>query len=215
MMLTYEEARANPLVTDWDNQQIAVPWFVGKRALGDAVPGARALYGFWPANSIGDDIVIYRDDARNTVLARLSMLRQQEGAPNGEPCRSLADFVAPKESMAPDYIGVFVAEANANLDVLHAQVRQDWACTGERVVRVLAGDPSCPDTSMHQVLCDLLDASSAGISCEASVSGLFFSHPQARVFDIGRIGEDQLEDYAQRRGISAREAAKMIARSSR
>ncbi len=57
---------------------------------------ARGVYGFWPANAVGDDIVVYKDDARRTVLATFAMLRQQEPIADGRPNRSLADFVAPK-----------------------------------------------------------------------------------------------------------------------
>ena len=66
---------------------------------------ARGSYGFWPANSDGDDIILYTDDTRTTELMRFNMLRQQEAMPSGQPNRSLADFVAPRSSGIADYIG--------------------------------------------------------------------------------------------------------------
>jgi 5-methyltetrahydrofolate--homocysteine methyltransferase len=79
---------------------------------------ARGVYGFWPANSIGDDIAVYKDDARNVEIARFHMLRQQEPIADGRPNRSLADFVAPKESMAPDYVGAFAVTTGIGVDEL-------------------------------------------------------------------------------------------------
>jgi 5-methyltetrahydrofolate--homocysteine methyltransferase len=64
-------------------------------------------YGFWPANSHGDDIVIYADETRVTEITRFNMLRQQESLPSGQPNRSLADFVAPVGAGIADYIGAF------------------------------------------------------------------------------------------------------------
>jgi 5-methyltetrahydrofolate--homocysteine methyltransferase len=76
----------------------------------------RGVYGFWPANSAGDDIVVYKDDARRQVLATFNMLRQQEPIADGRPNRSLADFVAPKSSMAPDYVGAFAVTAGIGVE---------------------------------------------------------------------------------------------------
>ncbi len=72
---------------------------------------AHAVYGFWPANSDGDDIVLYRDDSRGDELIRFPMLRQQEELPKGKFNRSLADYVAPAESGVEDYIGAFAVTA--------------------------------------------------------------------------------------------------------
>ncbi len=79
---------------------------------------ARGVYGFWPASASGDDIVIYKDDARASELARFHMLRQQEPIADGRPNRSLADFVAPRESFAPDYLGAFAVTAGIGADEL-------------------------------------------------------------------------------------------------
>ena len=79
---------------------------------------ARGSYGFWPANSDGDDIVLYADDCRTDELLRLNMLRQQEALPSGQPNRSLADFVAPRTSGAADYVGAFAITAGLGADEL-------------------------------------------------------------------------------------------------
>ena len=70
-----------------------------KRIVAEKRLTARGVYGFWPANTVGDDIVVYKDDARRVELARFHMLRQQEPIADGRPNRSLADFVAPKDSL--------------------------------------------------------------------------------------------------------------------
>jgi 5-methyltetrahydrofolate--homocysteine methyltransferase len=223
----------------------------------------RGVYGFWPAHSAGDDIVAYKDDSRRQVLATFSMLRQQEPIADGRPNRSLADFVAPRESMAPDYIGAFAVTAGIGVDslvkeyenkgddysaiitkaladrlaeafaeYLHAQAREDWgygkdeALSSEdliaekfRGIRPAFGYPACPDHSEKRKLFALLDAPAIGIelteTCAmtpaASVSGLYLSHPQAKYFHIGRIGRDQLEDYAKRKGASIEETEKALA----
>ncbi|HSG00820.1 MAG TPA: methionine synthase [Vicinamibacterales bacterium] len=219
---------------------------------------ARGVYGFWPANTDGDDIVVYRDDARRTEIARFPMLRQQAPIADGRPNRSLADFIAPASSMAPDYIGAFAVTAGIGVEALareyeqkhddysaimikaladrlaeafaewlHARARAEWGYgSGEalspaeliaekyRGIRPAFGYPACPDHSEKRTLFDLLEAPAAGISLTetcamlpaASVSGLYFSHPEARYFNVGRIGSDQLEDYARRKGMTLEEA---------
>jgi 5-methyltetrahydrofolate--homocysteine methyltransferase len=72
---------------------------------------ARAVIGFFPANAVGDDIVVYRDEARREQLAVLHSLRQQMPKRDGRACIALSDFVAPRESGTADYIGAFVVTA--------------------------------------------------------------------------------------------------------
>jgi len=223
---------------------------------------ARGVYGFWPANAEGDDIVVYRDDARRAEIARFPMLRQQTPIADGRPNRSLADFVAPKSSMAPDYVGAFAVTAGVGVEELareyeaqhddysaimvkaladrlaeafaewlHARARADWGYgEGEelspadlvaeryRGIRPAFGYPACPDHSRKRTLFALLDAPAVGITLTeacamlpaASVSGLYFSHPEAKYFNVGRIGQDQLDDYARRTGMSADEALRWL-----
>jgi 5-methyltetrahydrofolate--homocysteine methyltransferase len=79
---------------------------------------ARAVYGFFPANSDGDDIVVYADEARSAVRAVLHTLRQQVRKDNGGPNLALADYVAPAESGRLDYVGGFAVTAGLGADEL-------------------------------------------------------------------------------------------------
>ena len=110
--------------------------------------------------------------------------------------------------------------AEAFAEYLHAQARKDWGYGAEekltaedivaekyRGIRPAYGYPACPDHSEKFKLFDVLDARRVGINLTesgamtpaASVSGLYFSHPEAKYFNVGRIGRDQLEDYARRK----------------
>ena len=84
---------------------------------------ARGVYGFFPANAIGDDIELYADGARQDVRARLHFLRQQANREGNEPCRSLADFVAPKDTGLPDYVGAFAVTSGVGLKEVCDQFR--------------------------------------------------------------------------------------------
>lgn len=79
---------------------------------------ANAVIGFFPANSIGDDIEIYTDKNRDSVLMTLHMLRQQTRKASGKPNLCLADFIAPKSSGIPDYIGSFAVTSGIHLDAI-------------------------------------------------------------------------------------------------
>jgi 5-methyltetrahydrofolate--homocysteine methyltransferase len=88
------------------------------RIIAEKLLRARGVYGFWPAQSEGNDIVVYADESRRRELLRFSMLREQRGKANGEPQLSLADFVAPVASGVPDYIGAFAVTAGVGTDEL-------------------------------------------------------------------------------------------------
>jgi 5-methyltetrahydrofolate--homocysteine methyltransferase len=223
---------------------------------------ARGAYGFWPANSEDEDIILYADETRTRELLRFNMLRQQESLPGGQSNRSLADFVAPRSSGVPDYVGAFAVTAGLGADelvkryetqhddyraimvkaladrlaeafaeYLHARVRREWGYGAAEIltnddliaekyrgIRPAFGYPACPDHTEKIKLFNLLDAERAGMklteSCAmtpaASVSGIYLSHPSARYFMLGRIGRDQLEDYAQRKGEPVEEAARWL-----
>jgi 5-methyltetrahydrofolate--homocysteine methyltransferase len=79
---------------------------------------ARGVYGFFPANAVGDDIDIYASGTRDNVLERFHFLRQQASREGSEPCRSLSDFIAPKETGLPDYIGAFAVTSGIGLKEL-------------------------------------------------------------------------------------------------
>jgi len=221
----------------------------------DGLLQARGVFGFWPANAEGDDLVLENG-------AVFPMLRQQvyRGG-DGRPNRSLADYLAPAESGLADHIGAFAVTAGLGADDLvkrfeaehddyraimvkaladrlaeafaehlHEEARLAWGYETERRsseeliaeryrgIRPAFGYPACPDHSQKRRLFDLLGARELGIdltgSCAmtppASVSGLYLAHPQARYFNVGRIGKDQLEDYARRQGESVAEAERWL-----
>ncbi len=99
---------------------------------------ARGVYGFWPAQSDGEDIVLYADESRTREQARFPMLRQQAARGNAEPHRSLADFVAPVDSGVRDYVGAFVVTAGLGADVLVARYEADHDDYRAIIVKALA-----------------------------------------------------------------------------
>jgi 5-methyltetrahydrofolate--homocysteine methyltransferase len=121
--------------------------------------------------------------------------------------------------------------AEAFAEYLHERARFDWGYEHERRsndeliaeryrgIRPAFGYPACPDHSEKARLFDLLDAGAAGMELTetfatipaASVSGLYLHHPAARYFSVGRIGADQVEDYAARKGIEPGEAERWLA----
>jgi len=92
----------------------------GQKMLDQIIKGrwlsANAVFGFWPANSVGDSIEIYADESRGAVLATFHQLRQQNEKPAGNPNQSLADFIAPRESGITDYFGAFAVTAGLGCD---------------------------------------------------------------------------------------------------
>ena len=213
---------------------------------------ARGVYGLFPANSLGDDIALYRDASRSSVRVTFHSLRQQMPKPEGQANLALADFVAPKASGLPDHVGAFAVTAGIGIEALcedferqhddynsimtkaladrlaeafaewvHQRVRAEWGYGADeqltqedlireryRGIRPAPGYPACPDHTEKQVIFDLLEAEArAGITLTesfamypaASVSGLYFAHPQASYFSVGKIGRDQVLDYAVRK----------------
>jgi 5-methyltetrahydrofolate--homocysteine methyltransferase len=79
---------------------------------------ARGVYGLFPASATGDDVELYTDASRKKVLERFHFLRQQANREGSEPCRSLADFIAPKETGLPDHIGAFAVTTGIGLKEL-------------------------------------------------------------------------------------------------
>jgi 5-methyltetrahydrofolate--homocysteine methyltransferase len=79
---------------------------------------ARGVYGLFPASALGEDVELYADDTREELLERFHFLRQQSNKEGSEPCRSLADFIAPKETGLPDYIGAFAVTSGIGLKEL-------------------------------------------------------------------------------------------------
>ncbi len=226
---------------------------------------ARGVYGFWPAASDGDDIVLFTDESRSAELVRFAMLRQQDVEDEARPSLSLADFVAPREGGARDYLGAFAVTAGIGADELaarhaarhddyhaimvkaladrlaeafaehlHARARAEWGYGANeglsaddiiaeryRGIRPAFGYPACPDHSEKVKLFSLLNASQVGLRLTetgammpaASVSGLYFSSPQARYFTVGRIGADQVRAYAARKALTVGDVERWLAQN--
>jgi 5-methyltetrahydrofolate--homocysteine methyltransferase len=79
---------------------------------------AHGVYGLFPASAVGDDVELYTDATRASVLERFHFLRQQSDRDGSEPCRSLADFIAPKETGLSDHIGAFAVTSGIGLKEL-------------------------------------------------------------------------------------------------
>jgi 5-methyltetrahydrofolate--homocysteine methyltransferase len=79
---------------------------------------ARGVYGFFPASAVGDDVELYADESHTSVTKRFHFLRQQANREGSEPCRSLADFIAPKETGLADHIGAFAVTSGIGLKEL-------------------------------------------------------------------------------------------------
>jgi 5-methyltetrahydrofolate--homocysteine methyltransferase len=86
---------------------------------------ARGVYGFFPANAVGDDIELYVDSTRAEMRERFHFLRQQANREGNEPCRSLADFIAPKETGLSDHIGAFAVTSGIGLKELCDRFRAE------------------------------------------------------------------------------------------
>jgi 5-methyltetrahydrofolate--homocysteine methyltransferase len=89
-----------------------------QRIMDEHLLTARGVYGFFPANSAGDDIEVYADDVRSDVRAILHTLRQQTRKAEGDPNLALSDFVAPKTTGVADYVGAFAVTAGIGLEAL-------------------------------------------------------------------------------------------------
>ncbi|MCM2254875.1 MAG: methionine synthase [Vicinamibacteria bacterium] len=101
----------------------------GLRLLDELVNGgelkARAAWGFWPANAVGDDIELYTDETRSHTAGEIHTLRQQMDKGLNEANLALADFVAPRESGQADYLGAFAITAGLGLDKIVARFEAD------------------------------------------------------------------------------------------
>jgi 5-methyltetrahydrofolate--homocysteine methyltransferase len=232
------------------------------RIIDEKLLTARASYGFWHANSDGNDIVLWADASRSREVGRFNMLRQQQTKTEPGAHLSLADFVAPISSGHVDHLGAFAVTAGLGADelarsyerqlddysaiitkaladrlaeamaeMLHQRVRREWGYgTAEtftpselieekyRGIRPAFGYPACPDHTEKRKLFSLLDAGQLGMSLTesfamlpaASVSGIYFAHPQARYFNVGKIGRDQVVAYAARKGVSVAEVERWL-----
>ncbi|MEP6780782.1 MAG: vitamin B12 dependent-methionine synthase activation domain-containing protein, partial [Gemmatimonadaceae bacterium] len=100
---------------------------------------ARAAFGFWPANSVGDDIEVYADENRSSVITTMRMLRQQmDKKGDGRPNFCLADYVAPRDSGIIDYVGAFAVTTGHGLESLVAEFVADHDDYGSIMAKALA-----------------------------------------------------------------------------
>jgi 5-methyltetrahydrofolate--homocysteine methyltransferase len=225
---------------------------------------SKAVYGFFPANSSGDDVILYADESRSAEIGRAHTLRQQWERKGQDVFHALADFVAPVESGRKDYVGAFACTAGHGCDELcrtydrdhddyssilakaladrlaeacaewlHAKVRREWGFGAAenlsneelieekyRGIRPAPGYPACPDHTEKRSIFRWLGAETgAGMtlteSCAmlpaASVSGLYFGHPESRYFAVDRLTRDQVETYAARKGMPVAEVERWLA----
>jgi 5-methyltetrahydrofolate--homocysteine methyltransferase len=225
---------------------------------------ANAVFGLYPAASVGDDIEIYTDESRSETAMVWHCLRQQAEKPADRANLCLADFVAPRDSGVPDYVGAFAITTGINVDprvkafeakhddygaimlkaladrlaeafteLLHERMRRDyWGYAADeklslleltaekyRGIRPAPGYPACPDHTEKGALFELIAAPDAGITLTesyamlpaASVSGFYLSHPDARYFAVGKIGEDQAADYARRKALALEQTERWLA----
>ena len=223
---------------------------------------AQAVVGLYPANSIGDDIVLWRDESRSERLLTWTGLRQQTLKPEGRPNRCLSDFVGQEGVL--DYVGMFSVTAGigvesrekffmddhddysaimfkaladrlaeAMAECMHARVRVDlWGYSEKEQlspqdliaekyvgIRPAPGYPACPDHSVKKQMFEVLQCEDIGMSLTeslamypaASVCGFYIAHPQAKYFNVGRIGSDQVSDLAKRQGIQEADLKRMLA----
>jgi 5-methyltetrahydrofolate--homocysteine methyltransferase len=224
---------------------------------------AKAVIGFWPANSKVDDILL--KDETGQPLITLHHLRQQlERKGVEKPNYCLSDYIAPVDSGKQDWLGGFVVTAGVGIEEhlarfeadhddyssimlkaladrlaeafaerLHERVRKEfWGYASDenlsnddmideqyRGIRPAPGYPACPDHTEKALLWQLLQpdqrigvtlTESYAMYPASSVSGWYFSHPQARYFGTGKIARDQVEDYAGRKGLDVKEIERSI-----
>jgi 5-methyltetrahydrofolate--homocysteine methyltransferase len=233
----------------WDDAKKLLAQIVSAKSL-----TARAVIGFFPAATVGEDIEIFADESRSRAVATFHTLRQQVEKPAGEANYALADFVAPAESGRADYLGAFAVTAGINLErlvekferdhddynsimakaladrlaealaeLMHKRAREAWGYGCEenlsieallreryRGIRPAPGYPASPDHTEKRTLFDLLRAEeNTGIQLTenfamwpgASICGLYFSHPEAKYFAVGKIDRGQVRDYQMRKGM--------------
>ena len=99
---------------------------------------AKAVYGFWPAASVGDDVALYSDETRQHEILRFHFLRQQWERKGQETFLSLADFIAPAESGRADYFGAFAVTTGLGCDELAAKFDKDHDDYNSIMTKVLA-----------------------------------------------------------------------------
>jgi 5-methyltetrahydrofolate--homocysteine methyltransferase len=224
----------------------------------------KGIIGLFPANSDGNDIIIFKNESRKTIAQRIPMLRQQQLRDKKGYALSLSDYVAPVDSGIKDYFGGFAVTTGLGTDrhverfkqkgdsynsimfrliadrlveafaeVLHEWVRKKyWGyepyedLSKEELIkekyqgiRPAPGYPACPDHTLKGHLFDLLNVEdeigielteSYAMKPASSVTGFYMAHNASKYFGIGKIGKDQVQDYARRAKMDVDEAEKWL-----
>lgn len=233
-----------------------------KRILDEKLLKAKAIFGLFPANQVGEDDIEVDKNGETFIFRTLrQQLKKREGVPN----ISLADFIAPKDSGIQDYIGCFCVStgfgtqelaaefernhddynsimikaladrfAEAFAEYLHKEVRTKyWGYAVDedldntelikekyRGIRPAPGYPACPDHLEKLTIWEMMGVEdkigvklteSLAMWPAASVSGYYFGHPEAKYFGLGKIEQDQVQDFAERKNMKLEEAQKWLA----
>nr|WP_288978255.1 methionine synthase [uncultured Allomuricauda sp.] len=233
-----------------------------KRILDERLLKAKAIFGLFPANQVGEDDIEVDKNGKTFIFRTLrQQLKKREGVPN----IALADFIAPKDSGIQDYIGCFCVStgfgtqelaaefeknhddynsimikaladrfAEAFAEYLHKEVRTKyWGYTVDedldntelikekyRGIRPAPGYPACPDHLEKLTIWEMMGVEdeigvklteSLAMWPAASVSGYYFGHPETKYFGLGKIEQDQVQDFAERKNMKLEEAQKWLA----
>ncbi len=233
-----------------------------KRILDERLLKAKAIFGLFPANQVGEDDIEVDKNGKTFIFRTLrQQLKKREGVPN----IALADFIAPKDSGIQDYIGCFCVStgfgtqelaaefeknhddynsimikaladrfAEAFAEYLHKEVRTKyWGYTVDedldntelikekyRGIRPAPGYPACPDHLEKLTIWEMMGvedeigvklSESLAMWPAASVSGYYFGHPETKYFGLGKIEQDQVQDFAERKNMKLEEAQKWLA----
>ena len=233
-----------------------------KRILDEKLLKAKAIFGLFPANQVGEDDIEVDKNGKTFIFRTLrQQLKKREGVPN----IALADFIAPKDSGIQDYIGCFCVStgfgtqelaaefeknhddynsimikaladrfAEAFAEYLHKEVRTKyWGYTVDedldntelikekyRGIRPAPGYPACPDHLEKLTIWEMMGVEdeigvklteSLAMWPAASVSGYYFGHPETKYFGLGKIEQDQVQDFAERKNMKLEEAQKWLA----
>ncbi len=226
----------------------------------------RGILGIFPAERVGDDVVLFSDEERTQTIGTAYGLRQQteRGKNSKSPFNfCLSDFIADRKSGKKDWFGMFAVcagieemelvegykaagddynaillqavgdrLAEAMAEYLHFELRtRIWGYTQEEFdnqglinenyvgIRPAPGYPSCPEHTEKALIWDLLEVEqrigmklteSYAMWPAASVCGWYFTHPASNYFTLGRIDEDQAQDYAKRKDWDEREMMKWL-----
>jgi 5-methyltetrahydrofolate--homocysteine methyltransferase len=177
---------------------------------------ANGVVSILPASSIGDDIEVYTDETRTEVLTTFRNLRNQTVKEEGVPNLCLSDFIAPKSTGIPDYLGAFTVTTGLGVNELVKEFEKNLDDYNSIMVKALADRLAEAFTELihlmvRKELWGYDPTESLSMMPAASVSGLIFAHPQSRYFFVDKISRDQVEDYARRKEVSPEQVERWLA----